>query len=139
MNYLKPQDLIEIERFKSYHQLGIILTQYLKWDFNVGDVLVRSKHGETELDIVSKVCPVPKKFRVIYIDELGVPWAKQLSVRGGMGTQLYCLLNYASYFNWKHDPEIFDAILLGYKYDPRAEYRRMRNEDPNYGKQTEQD
>jgi hypothetical protein len=58
---------------------------------------------------------------------------KQLSVRGGLGNKMYCLMNYVNNYRWEVDPEQVDAILLGYRYDPRAEYRRMRDENSEYG------
>lgn len=134
---LKPNDLIEIQEFADNHPIGKILSEMRNWHFSVGDVLVRTKRmpdGAWIQDHVSETCPVPKKFRVIHIDELGIPWIRQLSVRGGMGTALTCLVNSnVELFKYKVDPEQLDSILLGIKYDPRSEYRRMRDSNPKYG------
>lgn len=137
MNNLKPKDIEDIKKFHLQSPQSKIVKEYLSWKFNIGDVLVRTattfNNNETIIDKVSESCPVPKKFRVLYIDELGIPWVKQLSVRGGLGNKMYCLMNYVNNYSWKIDPEQIDAVLLGYKYDPRAEYRRMRNENSEYG------
>jgi hypothetical protein len=85
--------------------------------------------------MVSDVCQVPKKYRVVFIDALGVPWVKQLSVRGGLGNRMYCLATVdPGRYHYMVDPEQLEAILLGYKYDSRREYKQMRSQNPNYGR-----
>src|SRR5665213_3373457 len=93
---LKPDEMKEVEQFAKEHPVGRILSEMKHWRFTVGDVLVRfvkEPEGGTSIDIVSDTCQVPKKYRVVIVDELGIPWVKQLSVRGGMGNKLYCLAN----------------------------------------------
>jgi hypothetical protein len=136
---ISPNDLREIEGFKAHHPIGRLLTEIRDvWRFSVGDVLIRHRmNGDhNDIDPVSDVCPIPKKFKVIHIDDLGIPWIKQLSVRGGLGTKLISLVEAWNNGKYRYivDPEQVDAILLGYKYDPRLEYKRLRNENPNYGK-----
>jgi hypothetical protein len=136
---LSPSDIKDIESFKAHHPIGRLLVEMKDaWKFAVGDVLVRYKTSpnDQEIDLVSDACPVPKKFRVMHIDDLGVPWVKQLSVRGGLGTKLMSLVDAwgAGRYRYVVDQEQIDSILLGYKYDPRIEYKRLRDEDPNYGK-----
>lgn len=135
MKHLKAKDLEDIKKFHDHSPQARMVRELTSWKFNVNDVLVRYSvtDGNKTLDKVSEACPVPKKFRVLHVDELGIPWVKQLSVRGGLGNKLYCLMNYVNNYTWEVDPEQIDAVLLGYKYDPRAEYRRMRNENPQYG------
>lgn len=136
---LSPSDIKDIEAFKAHNPVGRLLLEIRDvWKFAVGDVLIRYRINEDgrEIDMVSDVCPVPKKFRVMHIDDLGIPWVKQLSVRGGLGTKLASLVEAWSQGKYRYavDPEQIDSILLGYKYDPRIEYRKLRNENPNYGK-----
>ena len=136
MKNLKQKDIEDIKKFHSHSPQSRMIKEFLSWKFSVDDVLIRHTHNhnsDRSVDIVSEVCPVPKKFRVLHIDELGIPWVKQLSVRGGLGNKMYCLMNYVNNYKWEVDPEQVDALLLGYKYDPRTEYRRMRDDDPNYG------
>lgn len=137
---LKPEELTEIEHFATQHPVGKVLSEMCHWHFQVDDVLVRQlrqEDGTMAIDMVSDTCQVPRKYRVIVTDALGVPWVKQLSVRGGLGSKLYCLAGMdASKFRYQVDPEQLEAILLGYKYDPRIEYKRMRESTPEYGKET---
>lgn len=134
---IKPEELKEIEHFANNHPTGRLLTEMKSWNFQTGDVLIRhikASDGTRAVDVVSDSCPVPKKYRVIYIDSLGLPWIKQLSVRGGLGEKIYCLATVdANRYSYQVDPEQLEAILLGYKYDPRVEYKRMRTENPHYG------
>lgn len=135
---LTPSDIKDIEAFKQSPTGRLLLEIRDAWKFSTGDVLVRYKiDGDSkDIDLVSDVCPIPKKFRVMYIDDLGIPWIKQLSVRGGLGTKLMSLADSWNHGRYKYtvDPEQADSILLGYKYDPRIEYKRLRNENPDYGK-----
>lgn len=138
---LKPEELKEVENFAKETQLGKLLTEMKTWGFQVGDVLVRTTRtheNKHEIDMMNDASGVPKKFKVVFIDDLGIPWIKQLSVRGGLGNKMYCLANMDAHrHNYKIDPEQLDAFLLGYKYDPRIEYKRMRSDNPNYGKSNE--
>lgn len=145
MNYqLKQNEKDAVEAFlKAGNRQSTLLREFVKWQgFGLNDVLIRYRitadfhTGKIQRDIdnVSNTCEVPKKFRIVYIDDIGVPWVKQLSVRGGLGNKLYCLADYSpGCYEFEVDPAYVDSILLGTSYDPRAEYRLMRKENPRYG------
>jgi len=129
----------DIERFKANSIIGRTLSEIkYVWKYTVGDVLIRHKieTGSAEIDLISDACPVPKKFLIMHIDDLGIPWVKRLSVRGGLGTALANLTEIwgDGKYRFSVDPEQIDSILLGYAYDPLIEYRRFKNENPSYGK-----
>jgi hypothetical protein len=135
-NKLKPNEYNDIERFKKEHPLGKFLTEYMTWKFAIGDVILRYRtdsDGAIVYDNVSETCQIVKKYRVVHVDSLGIPWVKQLRVRGGMGNKLYCIANMTGW-SFKVDPEQLDALILGYQYDPRIEYKKMRDQNPDYGK-----
>lgn len=134
-------DIEEIEKFKANNPIGRLLIQMKEvWKFNVGDVLIRYRmtSGDMPIDLISDICPIPRKFRVVFIDDLGMIWIKQLSVRGGLGDKIIPIVEGWSNGKYKYavDPEQIDSILLGYTYDPRVEYRKMRDENKDYGKRT---
>lgn len=134
---MKPDDIRNIEKFVKEHPTGRLLSEMKNWNFQVGDVIVRNINGldgSISIDNVSDTCDVPKKYKVMAIDSVGVPWVKQLSVRGGLGEKIYCLATIDSVrYSYHVDPEQLEASLLGYQYDPRIEYKRMRASNPNYG------
>jgi hypothetical protein len=138
---LKPEELKCVENFAKEHPMGRLLSEMKTWGFQVGDVLIRQikeADGSVSVDVLAGTDSVPKKYKVVFIDGLGVPWIKQLSVRGGLGNKLYCLADMVNTkYSYKVDPEQLEAMLLGYKYDPRIEYKRMRNDNPTYGKSNE--
>jgi hypothetical protein len=137
MLLLKPDEMKDVERFAKEHPFGRLLAEMKNWQFQVDDILIRTfkdLDGNSSVEMVSAECQVPKKYRVMLIDDVGIPWVKQLSVRGGLGVKLYCLANVdIERYKYKVDPEQLEATLLGVKYDPRIEYKRMRKDKPEYG------
>jgi len=138
---LSKNDAREIDEFKVNHPIGKLLIQMKEaWKFDIGDVLIRHRMTSSDMliDLISDVCPIPRKFKVVFIDDLGMIWIKQLSVRGGLGDKIIPMVEGWSNGKYKYavDPEQIDSILLGYTYDPRIEYRKMRNENKEYGKRT---
>jgi len=138
---LKDVDKEAVLHYMTTSHLYKLIQEFNSWNFEVGDVLVRYSYstvgGRTKnIELVSSSCRVPKKYKIVYIDDAGIPWTKQVSVRGGYGKKIRPLTNISD--GWSNtvaiDPEQIDAILLGYKYDPRSEYKKMRNGDPEYGK-----
>lgn len=138
MNNISHKDMVEIEGFQKWHPYAELIRSIKSWNFEVGEVLVKEikdHSGNAYIEDVSSMCKVPKKYKVVHIDELGIPWVKQISVRGGLGNKIFCLATAVSKnISFKVDPEKLNSILLGYEYDPRIEYKMMRNDNPDYGK-----
>jgi len=136
---LKEEDKAVIINHIASSHLYKLIKEYDTWNFEIGDVLVRyslAADGGKSIEYVGSSCQVPKKYKVLYIDDAGIPWTKQVSVRGGLGKKIRPLVNLADGYRYtmEVDPEQIDAIILGYKYDPRIEYKRMRDRDPEYGR-----
>lgn len=133
---LKPSDIEAMKRWMDNDSTAQILkTLKDQVDLEVGEVLVKRDLVNNDLVKVSGTCPIPRKYKVVAIDELGVPWLKQVSVRGGLGTKLYPITHFVpTRFKFEIDPEKVDSELLGTTYDPRIEYKRMRDANPDYGK-----
>lgn len=137
---LKPDEQLAVDRFMMNHPHAKLLRHYNSWlNFETDDVLVRYRidnEGKERIDTVSENCSVPKKFKIVYIDkDIRCPWVKNVNVRGGLGSKLYCLTESSGYV-YKVDPEYLDCFLIGAKYDPRAQYRSWRRENPSYGGKT---
>ena len=133
---LKQSDIDEIKRWHDNDHMAKLLSELKDWaDFEVEDVLVKRDLANGNLVEVSGTCKVPRKYKIVSMDDLGIPWVKQVSVRGGLGNKLYPLLHFTpTRFKFEIDPEKLDAIILGHKYDPRIEYKRMRDNNPKYGR-----
>lgn len=95
---------------------------------DIDDVLIMEvkdrETGEWTANLVSKSMPLPKKYKVVHIDEYGVAWVKLIKVAGGLGKSLKCVLNIDLYSErWKQDKRQLESILIGHEYDPREEYK----------------
>jgi len=134
---LKPKELSDVNRFIEHSSTAFMIKELYKWqEFETGDILIRLRYNQFEEwrnDVVSATCPIPKKFKIVHIDDLGIPWVKQMSVRGGLGSKLYCLAESSSIHRYEIDPEVITATILGDKYDPRAQYKSWRDNNPQYG------
>lgn len=133
---LKQSDLNTIKRWLENEPIAQIFKAVKDLSgLNVGDIFVKRDLSNNEIVKISGMCKVPRKYKVVYVDEYGIPWFKQVSVRGGLGDKIYPLTHFnPTRFQFELDPEKLDADLLGTKYDPRIEYKRMRDANPNYGK-----
>ena len=100
-------------------------------NYNEGDVLIR--HNASGNDPVSSLCPVPKKFKVVCVDEYDVPWIKYIGVKGGLGKTIFTPVDQYGIWKYEIDPEMLNAQILQVEYDPRAEYRAWRQANPKYG------
>lgn len=131
-NQLKDLENKVVKQFLDNHPTAKMIRNYRQWlELKVNDVLIRDRM-DGEIDCVSTDCKVPKKFKVIYIDDVGFPWVKNINVRGGLGTKLYNLSESPA-FSYRIDPDQLDCLLLGGRYDPRQQYRAWRSNNPTYG------
>lgn len=132
---LKPKERDQINQFYNTYGRGFKLFREYR-NYNEGDVLVRrNQHSATgEYDPVSASCPIPKKFKVVCVDEFDVPWIKQIGVKGGLGKKMHTPVDQAGVWVYEIDPEMLNAQILQAEYDPREEYRKWREANPNYGK-----
>jgi hypothetical protein len=133
-------NLAEIKEARDTHPNSILIREWHLWqEYEVGDVLIRQKrvgYGAKVkwiIDEVSAKCPVPRKFKIVHIDELMIPWVKQVSVRGGLGNKLIPLTDTTTSYRFELDPEMEVAVLLGVEYEPRAQYKNWRQNNPDYG------
>jgi len=137
---ISPANEKEIRDFLDLASSAKLIREWHIWQlYKEGDVLIRQKrfgYGASvnwKFDVVSSYCPVPRKFKIVKIDELGIPWVKQISVRGGLGNKIHSLADSTQTYRYQQDPEMSMAILLGVDYEPRSQYKKWREDNPNYG------
>jgi hypothetical protein len=135
---LNGKNLQEIEQFLAVNPKVEIIREYKALQgIEVGDVLVRySKRSGTTArtaEIVSNSCPITTKYQVVFLDSEGTIWLKQICVKGGLARNLINPLIHADSWHYAVDPRQLDSVLLGIEYDPRAEYKEFRKNNPGYG------
>lgn len=135
---LSSKNLKDIEALRATSPKLLIIKEYKNLlGLKIGDVLIRfPKRDGVELKDVNTVtltCKVPNKFKVVFIDQDGVPWLKQIQVKGGLAKNIVNPVMHAEVWSYKIDPRQTESIILDIKYDPREEYKTFRKNNPNYG------
>lgn len=123
---MRSQDEQLIEDFLNYNPIAKLLREAQTWHYNIGDVLIRytvNDNGRLIPQFISSLILIPIKYRIIYIDELGVPWVKRISVSKGLGKALRNLAEMSYNSTFRIDPRQTNAQILETPYDPRDEYR----------------
>lgn len=113
--------------------------------FVVGDIVIKMMHDydyDKDKDFirpetVSHVNKAARKYKVVHVDQYGVPWLKVLKANGGMGTEMICAPNISpSYF--APDPDYADHVILseeGAEFDPIEAAKKRRAERREIAKQ----
>ena len=135
---LNGKNLKDIEQFLATHPKVEIIREFNALQgIEIGDVLIRYSKRQGVIsktpEIVSKACPITTKYQVVFIDNEKLVWLKQICVKGGLAKNLVNPLIHAESWHYAVDPRQLDAVLLGIVYDPRAEYREFRRNNPEYG------
>ena len=135
---LNGKNLQEVEHFLAVNSKVEIIREYKALQgIDVGDVLVRYSKRQGMIsrtsEIVSKSCPISTKYQVVFMDAEGMIWLKQICVKGGLARNIINPIAHADSWHYAVDPRQLDSILLGIEYDPRAEYKEFRKNNPNYG------
>lgn len=111
------------------------------YNFSVGDVLIKNL-VETDYDDETKrtlvpICvshnnPTPKKYKVVAIDEFGIPWIRQISsTNGELGSALETLASFnLDAYHFTPDRAQAESILLGDEagYNPIEAAKARRKE-----------
>ena len=143
-NKLKPQNVIKYHLYHNSCRVLLWLEQN-KGMFNVGDIVnpvTASGRRATYKD------GCLKRWKVVFIDELGMPYVRRIARRRGyiknednsmFGLTQFHELNSAALKYWKTtdyfniaifsvtlDEGYMNALMLGEKFDPRAEYKAKR-------------
>jgi hypothetical protein len=120
---LSNDDLKSIERDSRQNKIIEYLRVKDELSFNVGDILIcmrlyRSEDGSTleswKPVSISHSSSIPKRYKVVWKNEHGVCWIKQLKADGsGLCTGITCLAGMdLSYRKMMVDPDYVDHIVL---------------------------
>ena len=127
----KELKIIDLRRHNSNIH-GLI--RYLKeFKFKPGDWVIKTwKEYDTQRWIPTKISmtnPAPKKFKIVHVDEEGVPWFKSLKVNGELADDLHWIEGWScDVERLEPDPDYIDYVLLECEeeYDPLATYKMMK-------------
>lgn len=104
-------------------------------NFEEGDILIREerKTGDTWVtEKFSKVNSAPRKYKVLYVDEVGAPYVSKISMKGDLCGDIKCVYGYDMYwYRFRHDPDFLDHQILAEeddKFDPQEVYKEKRSE-----------
>lgn len=119
---LSQEELKRIKNLQNYSQAYYWLKVKEDSNFNLGDILVKmcvKKWGEDgeatsyEAESVSSKSNTPRKYKVVYIDQYSVPFAKCIKADGKLGKELICLAEINPQYNFfKVDPDYVEHTIL---------------------------
>jgi len=91
-------------------------------NFNINDILVKMTirlwsddidKRQYEPEVVSEKSKTPRKYKVVHIDEYGVPFLKCIKTNGKLGNELICVAELdPSYSFFKVDPDFVEHTIL---------------------------
>jgi hypothetical protein len=128
---LSEHDLKKIRNSDKTHYPVKIVKHHRELNVGLDDVLILLRFKQSDdawvPENISSKIPIPKKYRVVHIDDNDVAWVKLIKVTGGLGKSLKCTLSIMlENERWEVDPKQLEAILLDKEYDPREQYRQYK-------------
>ena len=87
--------------------------------FKIGDFLV-ARHNDSKKELVTNSYGAVKKYQVVFVDRLGIPYIKELSKTGVPAGAIIPSLSFSTYgrgvmtsrYLFEVDPEYIDSIIL---------------------------
>lgn len=147
MSQLNDKDKRTVEYFQHYNQVAKYLRRVKNTKFSVGDILVkyrRSWSGEKtiyEPEHLSNKLQIPKKFKVIYIDDLDIVYVRQIKKNGKLGVALIpTITNDMDYEFFDADPDYAEHILFNGSdegYNPYGDFKTIEKKRQDLQKYNE--
>jgi hypothetical protein len=129
---LSPKDKLAIAEYEQSPLMNI-LRRHQTQKYSVGDVLIRFKFdedGKRSSCTVSKSNLMPRKYKVVHINDLGVSFVKYIPYSEDAdpesGTLVSMLHTDVQAHEFQVDPEFTDSIIFGTEYTPYSEDMRKR-------------
>lgn len=137
---LTDKELKKIQRIVEHSSAHRWLKMREAYSFSVGDVLVReikdwrktTDHANPVYKVqnISSKSNVPRRYKVIHIDEYGVPYAKPIMARGQLGTDIVCMATVdLGYTRYRVDPSYVEHAILAeedHQFDPTEAYKNKK-------------
>lgn len=120
----------KIASIHEYSELRKKLANIKNLDYKVNDYLVREKkpYGMNKTPTLERrddQLNTPKRWRVVDVDEYGIPCLQFVRLKGGPGAIVYLGDEETYYGKFALDPEYMDYVLMGCPedYDPLVVYK----------------
>lgn len=108
--------------------------------YNVGDFLIKkisawdsdlyekdsSYDGHWKIETFSETNPAPRKYKVVAIDDVGIPYIQKVLFNGKLQGEVTCILNAdPDYIKYELDPDFADHFILSddENFDPLDSYK----------------
>ena len=135
MSKIKPTLTADDKKSIAYTQkcnpIYNYLIKYEGVEFSVGDILIKwttDYNGHKTMEQVGSYTATPRKYMVVHVDKLGIPYVKKIKADGELGIQLNCVAKFGE-DTFQHDPDFVDYCLLrddGKEYDPNEGLGELR-------------
>lgn len=118
------ETLLSIKDLK-FEKGDILIKQELEWD---DDFTVQSWVTEK----FSKTNCAPRKYEIIFVDEVGLPYVSKISMNSKYCGDIRCVAGYdLGYTRFCYDPDFLDHQILAEEdenFDPQQIYKEKRDE-----------
>ena len=123
---------------KAGHQVRNCLKAVRNFKFEEGNFLIkkfRARNDSSEwvwkIELFNEKRSIPRKYKVIAVDEFGIPFIKKVMFNGRLHSKLIYMGNQDSdYVKYEVDPDMQYHVILGEDestFDPQSTYRQLRH------------
>jgi hypothetical protein len=122
-----------LKRFKdiSFEEGDFLIRYDARWDWDSDT----EDHKIWEIERFSDTNDAYRKYKVVHVDEVGLPYVQKVLFNGNMSGEAKCLAGYdLDWTMFKYDPDFSDHHLLmeeGDHFDPLELYKEKKSERKN--------
>lgn len=141
---MSKQDVVKLTKEQTAviqrqgHQVRSCLSAIRHFKFTEGDFLIkkqRQRNNNSQWTWVTEVFnqgrKIPRKYKVVAVDEFGIPFVRKVMFNGKLQTRLIYMGNQDSdYVKYEVDPDMQYHVILGGEeetFDPQSTYRQLRH------------
>lgn len=128
---ISDKDLKQIQNIQNHNATYQFLKNKNQFNFTAGDFLIKlNKRGDKwEVENVSSVSQVPKRYLCVYEDEFGIKYIRQLTSKGDVLPHITPLTEWSNWTRYEIDPEFAEHIILNgeEEFDFAAQKRKEKS------------
>ena len=143
-DYMTEEEIVAAARASRNGNADIIfraLTALKNKNFKEGDFLIRinakwdwdsDNNKKWQIEPFSESNATPRKYKIVYVDEFGIPFLRRVLFNGLLANEMFCMTNFdLDWVEFLIDPDSIDHILLSDDddvFDPLLAYRKVKRE-----------